>query len=188
MIALAILLISIVLALTDYSDRRNETEYNQKMEAFEVILSYVFIFEFILKVIAQGFIVHSRSYMRDPWNWLDLIVVITGIVSIIFIGNSTATIVRPLRVLRVLRPLKSIQMFPKMRRLVGALLDSLPNLGNAVLFMLFVFLLFDILGVQWFGGTAYYRCRFRDEPFANGTWPIDEDIEALCSADEEYGF
>ena len=57
--------------------------------------------------------------------------------------------------LRVLRPLKSINAFPKMRRLIGALLSSLPNLGNAVFFMLFIFLLFGIFGVQQFGGAVY---------------------------------
>lgn len=82
-----------------------------------------------------------------------------------------------------MRPLKSIHAFPQMRRLISALLSSLPNLGNAVFFMSFIFLLFGILGVQQFAGSQHQRCRFTDEPNLDGTWPIDESIENLCSKD-----
>ena len=70
-----------------------------------------------------------------------------------------------------------------MRRLISALLSSLPNLGNAVFFMLFIFLLFGILGVQQFSGSMYQRCRFDDTPSQDGTWPIDVSIGSLCSDD-----
>ena len=140
-----------------------------------------------MKVIAMGFCMHPKSYMRDPWNWLDFIVVVTGVIEL-GAGDKGAQSVRALRVLRVLRPLKSINAFPKMRRLIGALLSSLPNLGNAVLFMLFIFLLFGILGVQQFGGSVYQRCRFTDVPNADGTWPFDEDIPFLCSKEAQGNY
>lgn len=38
----------------------------------------IFTLEFILKTIAMGFILHRNAYLRDAWNWLDFIVVITG--------------------------------------------------------------------------------------------------------------
>lgn len=136
--------------------------------------------EFFFKVIAMGFFVHEMSYLRDPWNWLDFFVVLSGFVEIVA-GDKGGGSVRALRVLRVLRPLKSINAFPKMRRLVSALLSSLPTLGNAVLFMMFIFLLFGILGVQQFGSSIYQRCRFTEEPNADGSWPYDPDIEYLCS-------
>ena len=50
---------------------------------------------------------------------------------------------------------------------------------NAVLFLLFIFLLFGILGVQQFGGTMYKRCRFTEEP-VDGQWPFDESVKRLC--------
>ena len=147
LIVLAIFLNSLVLACTDLSDRENETAYNQNLEQISKIFSYIFTLEFVLKVIAMGFFVHKMSYLRDPWNWLDFFVVLSGVVEIAA-GDKGGSSVRSLRVLRVLRPLKSINAFPKMRRLVSALLSSLPTLGNAVLFMMFIFLLFGILGVQ----------------------------------------
>ena len=54
---------------------------------------------------------------------------------------------RALRTLRVLRPLRSINAIPSMRRLINSLIESLPALANVVIFLLFVFLLFGILGV-----------------------------------------
>ena len=86
----------------------------------------------------------------------------------------------------MLRPLRSINAFPSMRRLIGSLLASLPSLGNAVVFMFFIFLLFGILGVHQFKGLLYQRCRYSAEPNKDPVtglytdWPIVEDIQRLC--------
>ena len=133
-----------------------------------------------LKILAQGFILHYNAYLRDAWNWLDFIVVITGIMEMM---NFSWFKVRALRTLRVLRPLRSIKAFPKMRLLVQSLVGSVSSLLNAVIFMLFIFMLFGILGVQQFQGTLYKRCRFTAEPLSDGTWPIDEDLDYLCNED-----
>ena len=186
-IVIAIVLNSFVLAITDYSDRSNENEHNRKLEQISTIFSYIFITEFVLKVIAMGFCMHPRSYIRDRWNWLDFVVVISSIIELSY-GSEGASTVRILRVFRVLRPLKTIHAFPQMRRLINALLSSLPNLGNAVLFMFFIFLLFGILGVQQFRGSMYQRCRFTDEPNEDGTWPFDASIDRVCSKDTMGNF
>lgn len=116
-----IFLNSLVLAMTDYGDRDNLTDYNKTLETISTVFSYIFTLEFILKAIAMGFVKHNKSYLRDPWNCLDFLVVLSGLTEI-FAGNKGGGSVRALRVLRVLRPLKSINAFPKMRRLIGALL------------------------------------------------------------------
>ena len=89
---------------------------------------------------------------------------------------------RALRTLRVLRPLRSINAVPSMRRLISSLIESLPALANVVIFLLFVFLLFGILGVQTFVGKTYYRCRYTEQP-VDDKWPIDESIQRLCNLD-----
>ena len=116
--------------------------------------------------------------MRDPWNWLDFLVVIVGIIE--FMPFFSLTTIKVLRVLRVLRPLRSIKSIPSMRRLIDSLLASIPTLANAVLFMFFIFLLFGILGVQQFQGVMYNRCRTSQEPLADGTWPF-LDTGTLCN-------
>ena len=47
-----------------------------------MIFSYIFTVELVLKVIAMGFCMHPKSYMRDAWNWLDFIVVVTGVIEL----------------------------------------------------------------------------------------------------------
>ena len=108
-IVLAIIFNSIIMAITDYNDRSNETEYNKELEQISRVFSYIFIAEFVLKVVAMGFCMHPNSYIRDPWNWIDFAVVISSIVELIYDSSSS---VRSLRVLRVLRPLKTIHAFP----------------------------------------------------------------------------
>ena len=55
---------------------------------------------------------------------------------------------KSLRILRTLRPLKSINAIPSMRRLVSALIGSLPDLANVTIFLSFIIILFGILGLQ----------------------------------------
>ena len=74
-----ILFNTIVLAIYDYEDRDNLTTYNQKLEYIGEVLTILFAIEMTIKIVAQGFIIHKNSYLRDVWNWLDLIVVVTGI-------------------------------------------------------------------------------------------------------------
>jgi len=105
-----------------------------------------------------------------------------------FIPVIPAANLKALRTLRVLRPLRSINAFPSMRRLIGSLLAALPSLGNAVVFMFFILLLFAILGVQQYRGILYQRCRESPIPIFNSTlqkytsWPFAGD-ERLCTKD-----
>lgn len=137
---------SLLLAATDYSDRDNLTKRNSVIEASGLIFTITFTLEAVIKILAMGFVVHKNSYLRDPWNWLDFLVVCIGIIE--FIPDIPAANLKALRTFRVLRPIRSINAFPSMRRLIGSLLASLPSLANAVVFMFFIFLLFGILGVQ----------------------------------------
>ena len=110
-------------------------------EGFTVL----FAIEMLLKIVAQGLFFHKNAYLKDAWNWLDTVVVVTGILEMMHLSWFK---VRALRTLRVLRPLRSIKAFPKMRKLVSSLIGSVDSLLNAVAFMLFIFMLFGILGIQ----------------------------------------
>lgn len=142
-IILLILLNSVMLALYDYTDRDSETTWNKTIDNIGNIFTYIFIGEAVIKIIAMGFFMHRNAYLRDYWNWLDFIVVCIGIVENI----PGIPKLKALRTMRVLRPLRSVNAFPEMRRLIGSLLGSIPELGTAVVFLLFIFLLFGILGV-----------------------------------------
>ena len=135
---------SIILAIYDYQDRDNVTPFNKTLESIGEVFTILFTLEMILKILAQGLIIHRNAYLRDAWNWLDFVVVVTGIMEMTEVSWFK---VRALRTLRVLRPLRSIKAFPTMRKLVSSLVGSVNSLLNAVVFMLFIFILFGILGI-----------------------------------------
>ena len=145
-IMLVILGNSVLLAMTDYSDRDNQGNFNQVLNKIDYAFTAVFILEMILKIMAMGFIWHRNAYLRDPWNWLDFLVVIIGIFNLLPFTHSNSNF-KSLRVFRVLRPLRSINNVPPIRRLVGSLIKSLPALANVVIFLCFIFILFGIFGV-----------------------------------------
>jgi len=174
---LSILGNSVCLAITDYADDNNETEWNQVLNQVDQVFTIVYTCEAFLKMAAFGFVVHQRSYLRDPWNVLDFLVVIIGLISLI----PSVPNLKSLRTMRVLRPLRSINAVPSMKRLVKTLLLSLPQMGYLVSFLMFFILIMGILGMQMFTRDLYYRCRMTELPTDDYTqWAIDPNQARLC--------
>jgi hypothetical protein len=73
-----ILINSIILAMVDYSDRDGTTLYNKVLNNIGSAFSLIFLIEALIKILAMGLIFHPNAYLRDPWNILDFIIVITG--------------------------------------------------------------------------------------------------------------
>lgn len=103
--------------------------------------------------------------------------------------------VSAIRVIRVLRPLRSLSVIPGMRRLITALLQALPALGNVVILQLFVFTIFGILGIQLFGGGMNHRCRLTEFPVRlpvddlhpHGMWPVSDGyLSTVLVSLEDY--
>ena len=42
---------------------------------FRYVFTSIYTTEMLLKIVSRGFVLHSYAYLRDPWNWLDFIVV-----------------------------------------------------------------------------------------------------------------
>lgn len=74
-----------------------------------IIFTTIYTFESALKVCARGFIRTPFTYLRDPWNWLDFIVIAFAYLTMFIaeLGNLTA-----LRSFRVLRALKTVAIIP----------------------------------------------------------------------------
>lgn len=122
----------------------------------------------------MGFYFDKQTYLRDGWNLIDFIVVITGIISLFISARVSA-----IRIVRIMRPLRSINSFKEMKVLVATLLDSLPALGNVVIFLLFIIILFGILGLQIYMGALESRCRLTPYPVGN-TWEVSS-YPKLCT-------
>lgn len=62
----------------------------------------------VIKVIAKGFVLNKYTYLRNPWNWLDFVVITSGYATIgMEVGNLAG-----LRTFRVLRALKTVSIMP----------------------------------------------------------------------------
>ena len=175
---LAILVNSFFLLFYDYEDPENKGSWNKTNEAINTIFGVFYFLECALKILAQGFILHENAYLRSLWNWMDFSVVLAWVIEIVMQGNSSF---KALRGLRVLRPLRSLKMWRAMRKLIQGLIDAIPSLIWAVIFMVFVFLQFAIFGTIQFNGAYYDVCRLTEEPLDDGTWPIDFENLQVCS-------
>lgn len=171
-----ILLNSLVLALTDWSviNENPESETvgqpitegswrNLLLFKSEIVFTIFFTMEFVLKVVAQGFFRGRGSYLRDSWNILDFMVVVTALLTSIPEMPKMSAI----RVFRVLRPLKSISALPGLQKLVVSMLRSVPQLVSVVILLQFIFTVFGIFGIQIFAGKQHSRCRLTPYPVKN---------------------
>jgi RsiW-degrading membrane proteinase PrsW (M82 family) len=109
---LFLIVLGSILQLCYHWQEPDDEGYNSVFNnLFEPVFTAFFTLELILKVIAWGFFVEKNSYLRDPWNWLDFVVVISALVGFILPGSSLSF----LRVFKVLRPLRSLNKVPQMR-------------------------------------------------------------------------
>lgn len=68
----------------------------------------IYTAEMVIKTISKGFILNKYTYLRNPWNWLDFIVITSGYATIgMDVGNLAG-----LRTFRVLRALKTVSIMP----------------------------------------------------------------------------
>lgn len=176
-VLLLILLNSLCMAL--YNHRDKEAQVNKNIDTFEPLFIGAFLIECIFKVIAYGFIMSKKTYLRDPWNWLDFIVVVTGTFQFIMERTSTegGTNLGFLRVFRVMRPLRSLTTLPELKMLVNTVLSSVPRLINVILMTVFLLTICGILGMNFWQGIFERRCRMQKNPLYNAkndcwSWPL----------------
>jgi hypothetical protein len=124
----------------------------------DIILSIIFLFELLIKVVVYGFAFNGPdSYMRSSWNVMDFIIVFFSMVSIAFADIDLGPI-KILRMLRVLRPLRMISRNPGMKIAIQSLINAIPDIGNVMVVSLLFILLFAILATNFYKGR-FYRCQ-----------------------------
>ena len=140
----------------------------------ELIFATIFTIEAIIKCCAFGFIMHPNSYLRNGWNILDFIVVVAAIVDLSADLDGVSAL-RIIRLVRVLRPLRVVKNNPGLKRVINALILSLESLKDIFLVLIFVWILFAMLGVQFFKGRLY-TC-------SDPNFPADTSRYGVCALD-----
>ncbi|CAF4448675.1 unnamed protein product, partial [Adineta steineri] len=78
------------------------------------VFTIIYTLEALTKCVARGFILKKFTFLRDPWNWLDFIVITLAYITFfVNLGN-----VSVLRTFRVLRALKTVAVVPAKSHLI----------------------------------------------------------------------
>ena len=155
LILFVILFSSVTLAM-DSPSVDPDSRLREILNVCDLIFTIIFTIELLVKVLAFGFILHRGSYMRNSWNVLDFIIVVSSLMSLAF-DSESLSIMKSFRLMRALRPLRMVSRMKGMQIVVTCLIKSMPAVINVVMFGGFQFLVFGILGVQLFGGK-FYKC------------------------------
>ncbi|XP_028975437.2 sodium channel protein type 4 subunit alpha A [Esox lucius] len=120
----------------------------------EYVFTGIYTFEASCKVLSRGFVVGPFTFLRDPWNWLDFMVISMAYVTeFVDLGNVSA-----LRTFRVLRALKTITVIPGLKTIVGALVQSVKKMGDVMILTVFALAVFALIGLQLFMGNLRNKC------------------------------
>lgn len=138
-----ILFNAVVVGIETYPDIYEE--HKGLFFRIDAALLWVFTVEIAMRLIAAPSI---KDFFKSSWNWFDVIIVASGH---IFMGAHFITVLRILRVLRVFR---AISVIPSLRKLVDALLLTIPALGNIMLLMSIIFYIFAVMGTILFREVA----------------------------------
>ncbi|GCC21126.1 hypothetical protein chiPu_0019593 [Chiloscyllium punctatum] len=109
MILATIIANCVVLALEQHLPNGDKTPMAKSLEQTEPYFIGIFCFEAGIKIVALGFVFHKGSYLRNGWNVMDFIVVLSGLLA----TAATHFNLRTLRAVRVLRPLKLVSGIPR---------------------------------------------------------------------------
>ena len=109
-----------------------------------MIFTAIYTYESAVKLLARGFFTDNFTYLRDPWNWLDFLVIFMSYITIaIDLGSFAA-----LRTFRVFRALKSVAVIPGLKTIVSAIIYSVKNLRDVIILTTFALAVFALLGLQ----------------------------------------
>lgn len=130
---------SIVLGLLTYPEIY--TKYGKWLEESCTICIIIFTIEIIIKLF-----VYNKNFFKDGWNTFDFILVA---ISWVPTGGAFSSF-RAFRVLRALRALRLVTRLQRLRIIVQAIIESIPNVGWASLLLMLIFYVFAIMGTTMF--------------------------------------
>ncbi|CAF1244320.1 unnamed protein product [Rotaria sordida] len=134
-------------------------------EVTEYIFTIIYTFEALIKFIARGFILQKYTFLRDPWNWLDFIVITFAYITF-FINLGKVAV---LRTFRVLRALKTVAVIPGLKIIVNALIQSFIALRDVAILSSFILSIFALIGLQLYMGVLRQKCVLTYESFLNNS-------------------
>nr|BCR34228.1 sodium channel protein type 1 subunit alpha [Ciona intestinalis] len=159
-IIMVTILVNCIFMTMDTTDKDWVNDYVER------VFLGIYTFEMIVKLLSRGFIFSSFTYMRDPWNLLDVSVIFAAYLDIVMAAMATSSGgsaqkipgMAALRAFRVLRALKAISAIPGLKAIVSALIESVKALKDVMILTLFCLSVFALIGLQLFMGSLRQKC------------------------------
>lgn len=133
----------------------SSNETSQRSLILDHIFLALYTIEMLFKILGLGFIIPKGSYLRDSWNILDFVIIVSAYLPLVIASGSMN--LKVMRVFRVLRPLRTISGIEGLRILVSALLSAIPLLRDTILVLTFFFIIYAITGLQLWSGILKKR-------------------------------
>ena len=114
------------------------------LEVVTRICILIYVIEAVLEIIAWRF-----SYFKKGWNVFDFIIVILSLLSMSGI-LSGLRFFRLLKVVRSFTALRLISKFEQLKKIIQAIIASLPGIGWTAVLMITLYYIFSIIGIHLF--------------------------------------
>ncbi|MXQ97227.1 hypothetical protein E5288_WYG011663 [Bos mutus] len=159
----------IVLALEQHLPDDDKTPMSERLDDTEPYFIGIFCFEAGIKIIALGFAFHKGSYLRNGWNVMDFVVVLTGELEKT-LDPSYTWVDRDINLAEILG--EGLQVVLK------SIMKAMIPLLQIGLLLFFAILIFAIIGLEFYMGKFHTTC------FEEGTDDIQGESPAPCGTEE----
>ncbi|XP_050797480.1 LOW QUALITY PROTEIN: sodium channel protein type 5 subunit alpha-like [Gopherus flavomarginatus] len=131
-----------------------QKDFLENNKTIEFTFTGIYTCEILIKVLASGFVWNQFTFLRDPWNIVDLIVTVIMYVNLCLRKKNVPF----LRIFRLLRFLKVISVIPELKVVVDALFLSIKKLADVMILTVFCLSVFALVGLQLFMGNLKMKC------------------------------
>eukprot|EP00960_Hanusia_phi_P035946 752049-Hanusia_phi.AAC.3 len=129
-------------------------------------LNIIFTLEFTVRAMEHGLIFTKKAYFKDGWNLLDFTVLFLSWIDEtgLFRKGNTGKVIR---LARALRPLRLMKRNEGLRLVIDALIRTLAPVIYVIIFTIFTFMVFGLIGMGLFGGK-FKSCNNPSVAFPQG--------------------
>lgn len=128
-----------------------------EMVRWNQVFTFLFLFEAIVRIVSDGLYFTRTAYLKSGWNIIDFTVLTLSLVDEFGLLQGDGGTAKVIRMGRALKPLRLMKRNQGMRQVIDALISTMMPVAYVVLFSLFNYFTFAIIGVGLFAGN-FSRC------------------------------
>ena len=151
----------------------------------EASFGLILVVEFLIKIIADGFLFTPNAYIRSIWNTLDFVIMVGVVVNVSFTLVFVSGLSRSIRALKALQALRFMTLIDKMRSTFEDLILAgfIRILDAAVLAVLYL-IPFSVWGTNIFAGLMN-EC---NDPSVQGIGDCTNEYVNTIYGNNNFGF